>query len=103
MQIKREETCINASVATGQARPRNSDITPSIEENVMAHLRGKHYRVVRSADMMLRTSKKSKKRAPRGSKANLTQDQYNTGRRKSQYEYQRKTYSRADRRKARQI
>ena len=69
MQIKREETCINANVATGQARPRNSDITPSIEENVMAHLRGKHYRVVRSADMMLRTSKKSKKKSsPKGAK-----------------------------------
>lgn len=67
MRIKkeREETCINANVATGQARPRNSDITPSIEENVTAHLRGKHYRVARNADMMSRTSKKNKKRAPR--------------------------------------
>lgn len=67
-------------------------------------LRGKHYRVARSADMMLRTSKKSKKKElPEGSKANFTQDQYNTGRRKSQYEYQRKTYSRTERRKARQV
>ena len=34
-----------------------------------------------------------KEELPEGSKANFTQDQYNTGRRKSQYEYQRKTYS----------
>lgn len=61
MQIKREETCINVSVATGQARPRNSDITPSIEENVMAHLRGKHYRVAQNAGTTLNRSKKNKK------------------------------------------
>lgn len=62
---ERGARCINANVATGQARPRNSDITPSIVASVTAHLHGKQYRVVRSADMMLRTSKKSKKRAPR--------------------------------------
>lgn len=64
MQIKREETCINANVATGQARPRNSDITPSIVASVTVRRLGKHYRVAQNADMMLRISKKSKKRAP---------------------------------------
>lgn len=79
---------------TGQARHQSLDTTLSIVASVTVHLRGKHYRVARSADMMLRTSKKSKKKElPEGSKANFTQDQYNTGRRKSQYEYQRKTYS----------
>lgn len=64
-----EETCINVSVATGQAQHQSLDNTLSIEENVTAHLRGKHYRVVRSADMMLRTSKKSKKKSsPKGAK-----------------------------------
>lgn len=57
------------SVATGQAQHQSLDNTLSIEENVTAHLRGKHYRVVRSADMMLRTSKKSKKKSsPKGAK-----------------------------------
>lgn len=67
MRIKRErkETCINANVATGQARPRNSDITPSIVASVTVRRLGKHYRVAQNADMMLRISKKSKKRAPR--------------------------------------
>lgn len=55
--------------ATGQAQHQSLDNTLSIEENVTAHLRGKHYRVVRSADMMLRTSKKSKKKSsPKGAK-----------------------------------
>ena len=66
---EREEACINANVATGQAQHQSLDNTLSIEENVTAHLRGKHYRVVRSADMMLRTSKQSKKKSsPKGAK-----------------------------------
>lgn len=52
------------SVATGRARHQNLDTTPSIEESVTVRRLGKHYRVARSADMMSRTSKKSKKRAP---------------------------------------
>lgn len=61
-------------------------ITPSIVASVTAHLRGKHYRVVRSADMMLRTSKKSKKKSSRkGAKQIFMQDQYNTGKGKSQW------------------
>lgn len=64
MQIKREETCINANVATGQARHQNSDTTPSIVASFTVRRLGKHYRVAQNADMMLRISKKSKKRAP---------------------------------------
>lgn len=60
-----EETCINANVATGQARPRNSDITPSIVASVTVRRLGKHYRVAQNADMMLRISKKSKKKSSR--------------------------------------
>lgn len=59
------------SVATGQARHQSSDTTPSIVASVTVRRLGKHYRVVRSADMMLRTSKKSKKELPEGSKTNI--------------------------------
>lgn len=68
MQIKREETCINANVATGQARHQSLDTTLSIVVSVTVILHGKQYRAARSADMMSRTSKKNKKSSPKGAK-----------------------------------
>ena len=95
MRIKREreETCINVSVATGRARHQNLDTTPSIVASVTVRRLGKHYRVARSADMMSRTSKKNKKRAPvreqnkylRKTSITLAKEKVNG--------YQRKTYS----------
>mgnify|MGYP007073022364 CR=1 FL=1 len=72
MQIKREETCINANVATGRAWHQSLDTTLSIVASVTVRQLGKHYRVARSADMMSRTSKKNKKKElPEGSKTNI--------------------------------
>lgn len=103
MQIKREETCINANVATGQARHQSLDTTLSIVASVTVRRLGKHYRAARSADMMLRTSKKNKKELPEGSKEKILHETSITLAGEKVNGYQRKTYSRAEKRKARQI
>lgn len=55
---------VYVGVATGQARHQSLDTTLSIVASVTVLRLGKHYRAVLTADMMLRTSKRSKKRAP---------------------------------------
>lgn len=100
---EREEACINANVATGRAQHQSLDTTPSIVASVTARRLGKHYRVARNAGTMSKASKKNKKKSsPEGAKQILHNTSITLAKEKVNG-YKKKTYSRAEKRKARQI